>query len=167
MLSVQGGNSILWGVAVSTWCVWAPRGSAACSAPTGSGALRCPLLVGVLACSSTPALSGLTGELATCSFAFPGEGKGYPLQYPGLENSVFGIVHGVASECQHLSSPLLSPVPLRLISWISTVKKFYLLELKGNFWKRAKSTCSTANNGINVYWSILDGPSHQITEKFL
>ena len=26
----------------------------------------------------------------------PGEGKGYPLQYPGLENSVDCIVHAVA-----------------------------------------------------------------------
>ena len=26
----------------------------------------------------------------------PGEGKGYPLQYSGLENSMNGIVHGVA-----------------------------------------------------------------------
>ena len=27
---------------------------------------------------------------------FPGEGKGYPLQYSGLENSTDCIVHGVA-----------------------------------------------------------------------
>ena len=27
---------------------------------------------------------------------FPGEGKGYPLQYSGLENSINYIVHGVA-----------------------------------------------------------------------
>ena len=26
---------------------------------------------------------------------FPGEGKGYPLQYSGLENSMDSIVHGV------------------------------------------------------------------------
>ena len=26
----------------------------------------------------------------------PGEGKGYPLQYSGLENSIDSIVHGVA-----------------------------------------------------------------------
>ena len=26
----------------------------------------------------------------------PGEGKGYPLQYSGLENSMDSIVHGVA-----------------------------------------------------------------------
>ena len=27
---------------------------------------------------------------------FPGEGKGYPLQYSGLENSIDCITHGVA-----------------------------------------------------------------------
>ena len=27
---------------------------------------------------------------------FPGEGKGYPLQYSGLENSMDDIIHGVA-----------------------------------------------------------------------
>ena len=27
---------------------------------------------------------------------YPGEGKGYPLQYSGLENSIVYIVHGVA-----------------------------------------------------------------------
>ena len=28
---------------------------------------------------------------------FPGEGKGYPLQYSGLENSMVCIVHGVTN----------------------------------------------------------------------
>ena len=28
----------------------------------------------------------------------PGEGKGYPLQYSGLENSMDCIVHGIANE---------------------------------------------------------------------
>ena len=28
----------------------------------------------------------------------PGEGKGYPLQYSGLENSMDSVVHGVAKE---------------------------------------------------------------------
>ena len=35
---------------------------------------------------------GLIPELGK----FPGEGKGYPLQYSGLENSMDCIVHGVA-----------------------------------------------------------------------
>ena len=34
---------------------------------------------------------------------FPGEGKGYTLQYSGLENSVDGIVCGVAKSLRRLS----------------------------------------------------------------
>ena len=34
----------------------------------------------------------------------PGERKGYPLQYFGLENSMDGIVHGVAKSWTRLSS---------------------------------------------------------------
>ena len=33
----------------------------------------------------------------------PGEGKGYPLQYPGLENSMGCRVHGVAKNRTQLS----------------------------------------------------------------
>ena len=33
----------------------------------------------------------------------PGEGKGYPLQYSGLENSMTCIVHGVAKSQTRLS----------------------------------------------------------------
>ena len=33
----------------------------------------------------------------------PGEGNSYPLQYPGLENSMDSIVHGVAKSRTHLS----------------------------------------------------------------
>ena len=33
----------------------------------------------------------------------PGEGKGYPLQYSGLENSLDSIVHGVAKSQTQLS----------------------------------------------------------------
>ena len=34
----------------------------------------------------------------------PGEGKGYPLQYSGLENSMDFIVHGVAKSWTRLSN---------------------------------------------------------------
>ena len=33
----------------------------------------------------------------------PGEGKGYPLQYSGLENSMDGIIHGVAKSWTRLN----------------------------------------------------------------
>ena len=42
---------------------------------------------------------GLTSELGR----FPGEGKGYPLQYSGLENSMDCIVHGVTKSRTQLS----------------------------------------------------------------
>ena len=35
---------------------------------------------------------------------FPGEGKGYPLQYYGLENSMNFIVHGVTKSQTRLSN---------------------------------------------------------------
>ena len=35
----------------------------------------------------------------------PGEGKGYPLQYYGLENSLDCIVHGVTKSQTQLSEP--------------------------------------------------------------
>ena len=47
----------------------------------------------------------------------PGEGKSYPLQYCGLENSMDGIVHGVAKSQTrlndfHLLSDLMQKDPL-------------------------------------------------------
>ena len=51
--------------------------------------------------------SGSAGKLSACNAGDPssspgsgrsaGEGIGYPLQYSGLENSMDGIVHGVAN----------------------------------------------------------------------
>ena len=35
--------------------------------------------------------------------SFPGEGKGYPLQYSGLENSMDCIVHGVTQSQARLN----------------------------------------------------------------
>jgi len=49
---------------------------------------------------------GSAGKKSTCNVGdlglipglgrFPGEGKGYPLQYSGLENPMDSIVHGIA-----------------------------------------------------------------------
>ena len=44
----------------------------------------------------------------------PGEGKGYPLQYSGLENSIDCIVHGVAES--DTTEPLSLSVTFGLIS---------------------------------------------------
>ena len=49
------------------------------------------------------------GKESTCNTGDPGlgrssgEGKGYPLQYSGLENSMDGIVHGVTKSEIRLS----------------------------------------------------------------
>ena len=43
----------------------------------------------------------------------PGEGKGYPLQYSGLENSMDSIVHGVAksrTQLRHFHFPRNSQI---------------------------------------------------------
>ena len=56
---------------------------------------------------------GSTGEESACKMGdlgsspglvrAPGEGKGYPLQYSGLENSMDSMVHGVAKSQTRLS----------------------------------------------------------------
>ena len=45
----------------------------------------------------------------------PGEGKGYPLQYSGLENSIDCIVHGVAKSQTQLSD--FHSLHSRLVQW--------------------------------------------------
>ena len=57
---------------------------------------------------------GSAGKESTCSVGDldsiprlgrnPGEGKGYPLQHSGLENSMDYIVHGVAKSWTQLSN---------------------------------------------------------------
>ena len=49
---------------------------------------------------------GSAGNESTCNAVLgrsPGEGKGYPLQYSDLENSMDCIVHGVAKSWKQLS----------------------------------------------------------------
>ena len=56
---------------------------------------------------------GTAGKESTCNVGdlglipglgrSPGEGKGYPLQYSGLENSMDCIVHGVTKSWTRLS----------------------------------------------------------------
>ena len=53
----------------------------------------------------------------------PGEGKGYPLQYPGLENSKDSVVHGVAKNWTQLSNFHFYSVLEKLIYVFLT--KFY------------------------------------------
>ena len=52
-----------------------------------------------------PAKAGDTGDASSIAGLgrSPGEGKGYPLQYPGLENSMDCIVHGVTKSQTRLT----------------------------------------------------------------
>ena len=77
---------------------------------------------GRFGCSSPVGFScGSAGKESTCNVGglglvpglgrFPGEGKGYPLQYSGLENSMDCIVHGISKSQTrlsdfHITSPL-------------------------------------------------------------
>ena len=57
----------------------------------------------------------------------PGEGKGYPLQYSGLENSMECIVHGIAPSWTSLQPPTLTP-PMQAITELQLefpVRPFY------------------------------------------
>ena len=53
----------------------------------------------------------------------PGEAKGYPLQYPGLENSMDCIVHGVArlNTTEQLSHNFPSPLAIGVPSSGSSI----------------------------------------------
>ena len=60
----------------------------------------------------------------------PGEGKGYPLQYSGLENSVDCIDHGVTKSWTQLSGFHFTSLSYLYILWHSVLK----LALVGGFW---------------------------------
>ena len=65
-------------------------------------------------------LCGSAGKESTCGGGdlgsipglgrSPGEGKGYPVQYSGLENSMDSVVHGVANSPTRLSDFHFQPV---------------------------------------------------------
>ena len=60
--------------------------------------LPTPVLLGFPCGSAGKESACNEGDLGSISGLgmYPGEGKGYPLQYPGLKNSMDCIVHGVA-----------------------------------------------------------------------
>ena len=78
------------------------------------------IIVSVISLMGFPC--GSAGKESTCNVGdlgsipglgrFPGEGKGYPLQYSGLENSMDSIVHAIPSH------PWLSDFLISLISLI-------------------------------------------------
>ena len=67
--------------------------------------LSTPVFLGFPCGSASKESAYNTGDLSLISGSgrSPGEGKGYPLQYSGLENSMDCIVHGVAKSRTWLS----------------------------------------------------------------
>ena len=71
--------------------------------------MRAPFLI----CECIKGIGGSAGKESACNVGdlgsmpglgrSPGEGKGYPLQYSGLENSMDCIVHGVTKSRARLS----------------------------------------------------------------
>jgi len=62
-----------------------------------------PVLFGFSGGSAGKKFTCNAGDLGLIPGRSPGEGKGYPLHYSGLENSMDCIVHGVAKTTKQLS----------------------------------------------------------------
>ena len=64
----------------------------------------------------------------------PGEGKGYPLQYSGLENSMDCIVYGVSKSWTRLSDLHVTSSRQQNLKWKRCVLNSYLLGLFDLYW---------------------------------
>ena len=91
------------------WCTgWPhPHRNKELSSPKGGAVVKNP-----------PAKAGDTGDASSIAGLgrSPGEGKGYPLQYPGLENSMDCIVHGVTKSQTRLTDSHF----LKVVQWKRT-----------------------------------------------
>ena len=104
--------------------------------------------------------SGSAGKESVCSAGdlgsipgwgrSPGEGKGYPLQYSGLENSMDCIVHGVAKSRTQLSD-------FHLCCCCCSVGKFCLFETPWNVVHHQAPL--SLGFPMQEYWSGLPFPS--------
>ena len=74
--------------------------------PLEKDRLPTPVFLGFLCGSADNESSCKAGDLSSIPVLkrCPGEGKGYPLQYSGLENSMDCIVHGAAKSRTRLSN---------------------------------------------------------------
>ena len=73
----------------------------------------------------------------------PGEGKGYPRQYSGLENTMDYMVHGVAKSWTQLCNfPFLSFSPRRMLYPLRRGGEFHPVEAPG-----ASALVSSSGNG--------------------
>ena len=80
----------------------------------------------------------------------PGEGKGYPLQYSGLENSMDYVVHGVAKSRTGLSNFYLLLLLLYVVNIVTSVSSFVYVcdflmmkckKLKSSLWLQLCEDC--------------------------
>ena len=76
---------------------------------------------------------------------FPGEGKGHPLQYSGLENSKDYIVHGVAKSQTRLSD-------FHFLLKIYTNKKWEDHKKRGGEWVTSRAADRYRKIRINAYF---------------
>ena len=99
---------------------------------------------------------GSAGKESTCNAGglgwipglgrFPGEGKGYPLQYSGLENSTDCVVHRIAMSQTQLSDFHL---PLKLyfmLPFLSRIEQKYVY-LSSPFWQSFKNSWNLPSVG--------------------
>ena len=93
----------------------------------------------------------------------PREGKGYPLQYSGLENSMDCIVHGVTKSCTRLSNfhfTSLSFSELLLFPWALRVWCQHLAYIPSSAWLRPFSPKSWRTVDCVKRWHV----SHNTAE---
>ena len=85
---------------------------------------------------------------------FPGEGKGYPFQYSGLENSRDCIVHGVTK-----SRTQLNDFHQTLATTILSVQSLSHVRLFATPWAAAYQAPLSMGFSRQEYWSGLPFPS--------
>ena len=102
--------------------------------------MRIPLW---LSCNESACNAGDLGSIAGLGRS-PGEEKGYPLQYSGLENSMDSIEHGVAKSRTHLSTFHFQFHPSRM-DWFDLLAIQGILKslLQHPFSKASILKCST------------------------
>ena len=102
---------------------------------------------------------GLTDKESTCNVGnldsvpglgrSPGEGKGYPLQYSGLENSMDYIVHGVAKSWKRLSDFFIS----MCLEWSWAVQNYVQVVLRKHSGSSAHLTVNFNSRGtVPLLW---------------
>ena len=109
---------------------------------------------------------GSAGKEATCSVGdlgsipglgrSPGEGKGYPLQYSGLENSMDCIVHGVTKSWTRLSDFHFISLQSCFISSCLRRENNEVMELKEGQKENETERAHSVRKFISLCWEWLE-----------